>query len=92
MDENLIKAISPQKCPHCNKTIMIDMVFAAPTVLGILSEEDVACAKDKARERIATLGLDVERNQEAIEYIDNPAVLFGEADIEAVLERFTTNP
>lgn len=89
MDENLIKAISPQKCPHCNKSIMVDIVFAAPTVLGLLSEEDVAKAKDKARDRLESLILDAEERQEAIEYIDDPAFIFGETDIDTVLERFT---
>jgi len=88
MEENLIKAISPQKCPHCSAQIMVDIVFAAPTVLGILSEEDVAQAKDDAHERIAKLGLDVEKEQEAFEYIDDPAFIFGKTDVETVISRF----
>lgn len=87
-EENLIKAISPQTCPNCKATIMVDLIFSPPAVMGLLSEEDVKNARQKARERIMKIGLPLEREKAAYELIDDPTFLFSESDIDTILMRF----
>lgn len=88
MSENIIKSINPQTCPSCNTIIYVEAMTTPATVTGILSEQDVAMAREAAKAKIGTLGLSPDRAKEALAYVEDEAVTFGVSDIDLILERF----
>jgi len=83
-----IRSIIPTKCPHCDKPIFVELGSLAPSLVGVIREEDIKVAKEMARERIENSALGGEEKKQAIDMIDAPDTIFGVADVDAVVEDF----
>lgn len=86
--EDSIKSISPQACPHCNNMIFIEATMSPATIVGVLSAADIQKAKEKAKEQLLEMSLPPSKNLAALAYLDDETTIFGENDIDLVLERF----
>lgn len=86
-DQQVIKSIMPQKCPHCGKDIFIISSIFQPVIENIITPEEVAEAKSKFKERMAEIKFkDKEEERLAREWVENEQTIFGLGDIEPLLK------
>ena len=86
--EDQIKSITPQACPHCNNVIFIEAIQTPTQVTNVMGAADIQKAKAEARERLLEMGLPPSKNLAALAYLEDETTIFGQDDIDIVLERF----
>jgi len=88
MDGEIIKTITSHACPSCGNALYIESVITVPGIGQVLSQADIAEAKDRARERLMEMSLPPTKNLGALAYLENETTIFGPSDIDLVLEQF----
>ena len=86
MNQNDIKSLNPIECPHCNKPIIIEIVTKAPDLTGVYTPEMLNAAKQDALKRIAELNLPEEITKSTIDWVNDPNVIFGPADVDEIIK------
>ena len=84
MQNNVIKSIFPQTCPHCDKNIMIGVQSVSPIISEIFTEEDVKKSKDEVKKSAKEL-LTGDELKEALKWIDDENTVFGPQDVPSII-------
>lgn len=80
------KTIFPHECPHCKKSLYIEMETPSPTLLGTITQEDVDNAKKMATERIYALGnLTAQARDEALAWVADEETIFGPSYVDGII-------
>lgn len=87
-----IKLIVKTSCPKCKEKLYIAYNVPVPGVDAILTEGDVKTAKEKVLKRIEEIKFKDDKQKEmALQWINNPITIFGEANIESVIQSIITS-
>lgn len=84
-DDNLIKSITIHNCPHCKADVYIESLMVPPNINSIFTKTDIDEAKKDCLKRIETLAISDERKNDVIKWINNPEIVFGPAEVEAII-------
>jgi len=84
-DNNVIKSIVTNTCPHCGKEIYIESQMTPPVINSVYTAEAVAKAKQDCIERIGTLAIDDEKKAVVIKWLNDPETIFGPNEVESII-------
>ncbi len=84
---NVIKSLFPQKCPHCQKDLLVETQTIPPVVSSILKLEDVAEAKKQVKNKALEI-LHGDDLSAALEWLDNEDTVFGPDDVQSIIDGF----
>jgi len=87
-DENndVIKTIVPNECPHRGGSIIIEFNTPSPKILSVYKVEDIEKAKNDAIARIEVLDIDEEKKVSVIKWIKDPTTVFGPSEVVALVD------
>ena len=85
MKENEVKGLTPIKCPHCEKDIVIETVMGQRLV-GVFSIEMLEESKKETVKRIEELNISEESKKSVIDWVQNPETLFSPNDVDLIIQ------
>lgn len=86
-DNQVIKSIFPQTCPHCKKSFYIVSSVHQPNIDNIITPEEVADAKKKFLERMKEISFkDEDERRLAENWVKDDSTIFGLGDLEPLLK------
>lgn len=85
MDPNNIKALIPGTCPHCKADIMLHLATSIPSVLGIISPDDISAAKKVFLERLSEIPLPDGTVDTYRKWASDPEVAFTISDVDEMI-------
>lgn len=84
----IMKTVSPEKCPHCGKDILISHQTMIPYVTGVSTIMDSENAKKIILERLSEIKFSSEdAKNEVVAYLNSPATLLETSDIEPFIKQ-----
>ena len=86
MENNTIKSLSPIECPHCHKSIMVEITNSAPTLTGTYTVGMLQAAKQEALAKIAELDLPEEVTESTIKWINDENTIFSPSDVADIIK------
>ena len=84
-NNDIIKTIIPQSCPHCGQGIIIEFNTPSPQILSVYKVEDIEKAKKDAIDRIELLSIDDSKKEDVIKWIKDPSTVFGPSEVEVLI-------
>lgn len=82
-----IKSLHASKCPHCNGDMFIEFEMNAPSVVSVITPEDILRAKADAEAKIRLLkDISPEDMQDAINWLRDENTVFGPRDVDSVVD------
>lgn len=94
MTENnpqIIKTITPQSCPHCGAQIFINQYMVQPSVLGVLTAQEISEAKTTVRVEIGSVKFKSQQEYDSfIEWLEDPNTLFAPDDVKSIVDEVKT--
>lgn len=84
-NNDIIKTIIPQSCPHCGQGIIIEFNTPSPQILSVYKVEDIEKAKRDAITKIELLPIDGSKKEDVIKWIKDPATVFGPSEVEVLV-------
>lgn len=83
MNNNLIKAVIPYQCPHCQADLQVCIGTPAPGLLWVETAEQVLQNKERLKELLRGVAFrSKQEEEEQIAYIDSDEFVLGENDVE----------
>jgi len=89
-NNDIIKTIVPQECPHCKNPIIIEFTTMSPKVMSVYTIEEIKTAKNDAIKRIELLDIDIEKKNDIIKWIMDEETLFGKSEVDAIIKNVLT--
>lgn len=80
-----IKTIIPTNCPHCNQGIFVEFINKSPELSTIFTVEDIHAAKEDARLRISHLGIDPEKKEQVLQWINDENTIFSTSEVDEII-------
>lgn len=89
MEQNIFKGITVMACPHCSEDLYIEVQSTTPVIQDILTDKDVREAKDAVIHELSG-SLSEEALKKAVDTINDESFLFGQSDIQNVIDQYST--
>jgi len=83
---NLVRSISTEKCPSCDKKIYVSFLHAQPAITSVLTEEMVHDAKEDLKKRLDSIEMDEKMKTDYIEQLDQEDTILAPEDVEGVVK------
>ena len=84
-ENNVIKSIVNQNCPHCGKEIFIESQMVPPAVTSLFTQEAVDAAKKDCLTRVETLTIPEEKKDAVKKWLGDPNTVFGPTEVESII-------
>ena len=84
-ENNIIKSITTQFCPHCKEEFYIESQMEPPVVSSLFTPKDVVDAKADCLARVATLSVDDEKKETVEKWVNDPNTLFSRAEVDSII-------
>lgn len=84
----IIKAIVPHFCPHCQQEIFVKIHSLPPSLASVLTRADIAAAKEDVLNRLSKK-LDAKTFDMVSKEIREERVMFGPEDVTGIVSQYT---
>lgn len=85
MNNELIRIVTPLKCPHCAHDVLVCQAFFQPGIAWIISSEEMQSNKTALKELLKSVVFKSKKaEEEAMDEINKPDYMLGAEDIEEV--------
>lgn len=86
----MVRVVLPgNKCPHCDKKIVISASMTTPRIDWILRQEDVDALKDRIRKHLNEVDVQGEDRKQLEEWLNSPDTVVSPDEIEAIKDHIS---
>jgi hypothetical protein len=84
-NENTIRGILPQKCPHCGKDILISISQTPATISNLYTKEQIKEAKTEVIQKLAGINIEEKEKESILNWLNDENTVFGPEDSTDIL-------
>ena len=85
-ENNMIKSITLQKCPHCGEDVYVESQMIPPSINSLFTIKAVEDAKTDLRDRVQKLSITDDKRDDVIRWLNLPETVFGPGEVENIIE------